>query len=164
MEERKFIRKNYFKQPLSNKKIIKLSILEDNLNKIEENIIKPKNKVSSRSEAENNNGNKYSLNVLFENIKKLKNLSETEYNKEVNNLLDKQVENIEYAKIKKKAERINNFMENLNYIRQKQINYHKILSDQLIYKQPTKIRSLSDEITSKLNENNKGNLLEIIKK
>ena len=55
-------------------------------------------------------------------------------------------------------------MENLNYIRQKQINYHKILSDQLIYKQPTKIRSLSDEINSKLNENNKGNLLEIIKK
>ena len=164
MEERKFIRKNYFKQPLSNKKIIKLSILEDNLNKIEENIIKPKNKVSSRSETEKNNGNKYSLNVLFENIKKLKNLSETEYNKEVNNLLDKQVENIEYAKIKKKADRINNFMENLNYIRQKQINYHKILSDQLIYKQPTKIRSLSDEITSKLNENNKGNLLEIIKK
>ena len=164
MEERKFIRKNYFKQPLSNKKIIKLSILEDNLNKIEENIIKPKNKVSSRSETEKNNGNKYSLNVLFENIKKLKNLSETEYNKEVNNLLDKQVENIEYAKIKKKAERINNFMENLNYIRQKQINYHKILSDQLIYKQPTKIRSLSDEINSKLNENNKGNLLEIIKK
>ena len=138
--------------------------MEDNLNKIEENIIKPKNKVSSRSETEKNNGNKYSLNVLFENIKKLKNLSETEYNKEVNNLLDKQVENLEYAKIKKKAERINNFMENLNYIRQKQINYHKILSDQLIYKQPTKIRSLSDEINSKLNENNKGNLLEIIKK
>ena len=55
-------------------------------------------------------------------------------------------------------------MENLNYIRQKKINYHKILSAQLIYKQPTKIRSLSDEITSKLNENNKGNLLEIIKK
>ena len=45
------------------------------------------------------------------------------------------------------------------------MQYHKILSEKLIFKEPFNFRSLSDEKTfSNRNNNIKGNLLELIKK
>ena len=80
-------------------------------------------------------------------------------------MIDHQIENIEIAKRQNKAERIKFFVDSLNYFRKSKMQYHKILSEKLIFKEPFNFRSLSDEKTfSKRNNNIKGNLLELIKK
>ena len=169
-EEKKYIKTQYIKTPINMKKLIKLNTLKKKLddslnNNLEEGVPLPIKKATSRSETENKNDNKNSMNKLLENIKKLKNLSEEEYNKEIFFLIDHQIENIEIAKRQNKAERIKFFVDSLNYFRKSKMQYHKILSEKLIFKEPFNFRSLSDEKTfSKRNNNIKGNLLELIKK
>ena len=169
-EEKKYNKTQYIKTPINMKKLIKLNTLKKKLddslnNNLEEGVPLPIKKATSRSETENKNDNKNSMNKLLENIKKLKNLSEEEYNKEIFFLIDHQIENIEIAKRQNKAERIKVFVDSLNYFRKSKMQYHKILSEKLIFKEPFNFRSLSDEKTfSKRNNNIKGNLLELIKK
>ena len=167
-ERKTIIRKQNLKTPLNTKKIIKLSSLRNKFdNSIKDNedylplsIKKP----SSRSNDDNKNENKYSMNKLLSKIKKLKNLSQEEYDKELFSLVDKQIENIEIAKNRNKAERINVFIDRLNYLRQSKMNYHKFLSEKLIYKEPLNIRSFSDEKVKSKQNIMKGNLIENIKK
>ena len=167
-ERKKIIRKQYLKTPLNTKKIIKLNTLrnkfdntiKDNEDDLPLSIKKP----SSRSNDENQNDNKYSMNKLLSKIRKLKNLSQEEYDKELFSLVDKQIENIEIAKNRNKAERINIFIDRLNYLRQTNMNYHKIQSEKLIYKEPLNIRSFSDEKVNSKQNKMKGNLIENIKK
>ncbi len=167
-DRKKIIRKQNLKTPLNTKKLIKLSSLKNKFdNSIKDNeddlplsIKKP----SSRSNDDNKNENKYSMNKLLSNIKKLKNLSQEEYDKELFSLVDKQIENIEIAKNRNKAERMNIFIDRLNYLRQSKMNYHKFLSEKLIYKEPLNIRSFSDEKVKSKTNIMKGNLIENIKK
>ena len=75
-------------------KMKKMNIIKDNEDDLPLSIKKP----SSRSNDENQNDNKYSMNKLLSKIRKLKNLSQEEYDKELFSLVDKQIENIEIAK------------------------------------------------------------------
>ena len=93
--------------------------------------------------------NTQSLKYLFEQIQKLKNLPPDEYTKKVNNLLDYQLDNTQVMLHRKHADRINKFIENLEYYRKSRINFQKILSDKLSYLPPIIIKKLNDDDNKK---------------
>ena len=84
----------------------------------------------------------YSSNLrnLFEMIKKLKDLPEEEYSKQMNNLLDIQLDSLESFKKKKWEDRINNFKYDLHNYRNAQKTLYNIKGS-LYYKSPVQIFS-----------------------
>ena len=89
--------------------------------------------------------NTQSLKYLFEQIQKLKNLPPEEYTKKVNSLLDYQLDNTQVMLYRKHADRINKFIENLEYYRKSRINFQRILSGKLSYLPPIIIKKLDDD-------------------
>ena len=93
--------------------------------------------------------NTQSLKYLFDQIQQLKNLPPEEYTKKVNSLLDKQLDNTQVMLHRKHADRINKFIENLEYYRKSRINFQRILSDKLSYLPPIIIKKLNDDDNKK---------------
>ena len=84
-------------------------------------------------------------------IKKLKDLPEEEYSKQMNNLLDIQLDSLESFKKKKWEDRINNFKYDLHNYRNAQKTLYNIKGN-LYYKSPVQIFSKTKtEKFSKLN-------------
>ena len=82
------------------------------------------------------------LKYLFEQIQKLKNLPPDEYTRQINSLVDFQLDNTEVMLNRKHADRINRFLINLEYTRKSNINYQKLLSSKLSYLPPIVIQKV----------------------
>ncbi len=82
------------------------------------------------------------LKYLFEQIQKLKNLPPDEYAKQINSLVDFQLDNTDIMLNRKHADRINRFVQNLNENRKSKINYQKLISNKLMYLPPITIKSI----------------------
>ena len=82
------------------------------------------------------------LKYLFEQIQKLKNLPPDEYAKQINSLVDFQLDNTDIMLNRKHADRINRFVQNLNENRKTKINYQKLISNKLMYLPPITIKSI----------------------
>ena len=102
------------------------------------NIIKRESSSDSSEEIDKTKSLKY----LFEQIQKLKNLPPDEYAKQINSLVDFQLDNTDIMLNRKHAERINRFVENLNENRKSKINYQKLISNKLMYLPPITIKSI----------------------
>ena len=68
------------------------------------------------------------LKEFFEKINMLKNASPEEYSKEMAKLIDNQIETSDFAIVKKRENRMNAFVENLNTFRQ-QKKTHRALKE-----------------------------------
>lgn len=73
---------------------------------------------------------------LFDKIKELKDLNPYDFDLEMGKLIDKQVENTEYAKQMKEEQRLNNFMFCLENFRRKKKHLREIISSGLKFKSP----------------------------
>lgn len=77
-----------------------------------------------------------SFKSLFEKIKELKELNPYDFDLEIGKLIDKQVENTEYARQMKEEQRLNNFMFCLENFRRKKKHLRVIISNGLKFKSP----------------------------
>ena len=102
------------------------------------NIIKRESSSDSSEEIDKTKSLKY----LFEQIQKLKNLPPDEYAKQINSLVDFQLDNTDIMLNRKHADRINRFLHNLEYTRKSNINYQKLLSSKLSYLPPIVIQKV----------------------
>ena len=107
---------------------------EDPINKILREKHEIKQEVTENSEDEEEEKKKKSkrtdemLKEFFEKINMLKNASPEEYSKEMAKLIDNQIETSDFAIVKKRENRMNAFVENLNTFRQ-QKKTHRALKE-----------------------------------
>ena len=107
---------------------------EDPINKILREKHEIKQKETDNSEDEEEEKKKKSkrtdemLKEFFEKINMLKNASPEEYSKEMAKLIDNQIETSDFAIVKKRENRMNAFVENLNTFRQ-QKKTHRALKE-----------------------------------
>ena len=131
------------KKKLNMKRLKSINYFEDEMKEdVMPNIIKRESSSDSNEEVDETKTLKY----LFEQIQKLKNLPPDEYTKQINSLVDLQLDNTDIMINRKHAERINRFVENLNENRKSKINYQKLISNKLMYLPPITINSV-DRVT-----------------
>ena len=125
------------------KRLKSINYFEDEMKEdVMPNIIKRESSSDSNEEVDETKTLKY----LFEQIQKLKNLPPDEYTKQINSLVDLQLDNTDIMINRKHAERINRFVDNLNENRKSKINYQKLISNKLMYLPPITINSV-DRVT-----------------
>ena len=127
------------KKKLNMKGLKSITYFEDEMKEEEmPNIIKRESSSDSSEEIDKTKSLKY----LFEQIQKLKNLPPDEYAKQINSLVDFQLDNTDIMLNRKHADRINRFVQNLNENRKTKINYQKLISNKLMYLPPITIKSI----------------------